>query len=331
MLRRIRQAFVAPVGRTLVAADYSQIELRIMAHLSADVGLRRAFSEGLDVHRATASEVFGVPLDAVTADQRRSSKAINFGLIYGMSAFGLGRQLGVSRTVANEYIERYFARYPGVRNYMDGVRAEAAKLQPVLIGRDGVDGRAEIAEAVEEAVADVPPVAELYADLEGGHRLAHEIGFVDAEPVVEDVDRGQRRLAWMLEHDARVLLFAEHIPDCLPERARALCPLAVRFHVLRVRHHAPVIELTAIDHANRAVLLAITAAVRAGASKRTIDSTNKILGNDNHDAQDSLAPHAVLGRISRFGRIRGRPAQERKIFRPLRLDLHRASAEARFG
>jgi DNA polymerase-1 len=125
--RRIRQAFVAPEGRSLVAADYSQIELRIMAHLSADVGLRRAFSEGLDVHRATASEVFGVPLESVTADQRRSSKAINFGLIYGMSAFGLGRQLGVSRTVANEYIERYFARYPGVRNYMDDVRADAAK------------------------------------------------------------------------------------------------------------------------------------------------------------------------------------------------------------
>jgi DNA polymerase-1 len=125
--RRIRQAFVAPPGRTLVAADYSQIELRIMAHLSQDAGLRQAFSGGIDVHRATAAEVFGVPLESVTSDQRRSAKAINFGLIYGMSAFGLGRQLGLSRGVAQEYIERYFARYPGVRQYMDDVRAGAAK------------------------------------------------------------------------------------------------------------------------------------------------------------------------------------------------------------
>ncbi len=125
--RRIRQAFVAPTGRTLVAADYSQIELRIMAHLSADSGLQQSFSQGLDIHRATAAEVFGVPLDSVTADQRRSSKAINFGLIYGMSAFGLGRQLGVSRPVAAEYIERYFARYPGVRAFMEAVRRRAAE------------------------------------------------------------------------------------------------------------------------------------------------------------------------------------------------------------
>ena len=125
--RRIRQAFIAPPGRKLLAADYSQIELRIMAHLSRDEGLRSAFAGGLDVHRATAAEVFGAPVEAVTADQRRSAKAINFGLIYGMSAFGLGRQLGVSRGVAQEYIERYFARYPGVRQYMDDVRAGAAQ------------------------------------------------------------------------------------------------------------------------------------------------------------------------------------------------------------
>ncbi len=124
--RRIRQAFVAPPGRLLMAADYSQIELRIMAHLSGDVGLRDAFAKGLDVHRATAAEVFGIALDDVSADQRRSAKAINFGLIYGMSAFGLSRQLGVSRGVAQEYIERYFARYPGVGAYMDRVRANAA-------------------------------------------------------------------------------------------------------------------------------------------------------------------------------------------------------------
>src|SRR6202008_760643 len=103
----------------------AQVELRTMAHVWRDEGLRGAFDGGLDVHRATAAEVFGVPLESVTADQRRSAKAINFGLIYGMSAFGLGRQLGVSRGVAQEYIGRYFARYPGVRRYMDDVRAGA--------------------------------------------------------------------------------------------------------------------------------------------------------------------------------------------------------------
>ena len=125
--RRIRQAFVAPPGRKLVAADYSQIELRIMAHLSRDEGLVRAFSEGLDVHRATAAEVFGVGVDEVAGDQRRSAKAINFGLIYGMSAFGLARQLRVSRKEAQGYVDMYFARYPGVRAYMDRTRAHAAE------------------------------------------------------------------------------------------------------------------------------------------------------------------------------------------------------------
>ncbi|ADP96057.1 LOW QUALITY PROTEIN: DNA polymerase I [Marinobacter adhaerens HP15] len=123
--RRIRQAFIAPEGYKLVAADYSQIELRIMAHLSGDKGLLKAFEKGEDIHKATASEVFGVSLDDVSSDQRRSAKAINFGLIYGMSAFGLSRQLDVERKLAQEYIDRYFERYPGVLKYMDNIRKQA--------------------------------------------------------------------------------------------------------------------------------------------------------------------------------------------------------------
>jgi len=123
--RRIRQAFVAPPGYQLLAADYSQIELRIMAHLSSDAGLLRAFAAGEDIHRATAAEVFGVAPEQVTGEQRRSAKAINFGLIYGMSAFGLGKQLGISRNAAQEYIDLYFARYPGVMRYMEATREQA--------------------------------------------------------------------------------------------------------------------------------------------------------------------------------------------------------------
>ena len=125
--RRIRQAFVAPEGRVLLAADYSQIELRIMAHLSADKGLLGAFEQEQDVHRATAAEVFETALDDVTADQRRSAKAINFGLMYGMSAFGLAKQLGISRGEAQEYVDLYFERYPGVKKYMDDIRASASE------------------------------------------------------------------------------------------------------------------------------------------------------------------------------------------------------------
>lgn len=123
--RRIRHAFIAPKGYKIVAADYSQIELRIMAHLSQDKGLLEAFSKGADIHSATAAEVFKVDLNEVSSDQRRSAKAINFGLIYGMSAFGLAKQLGVSRKEAGQYIEHYFATYPGVQNYMDDVRTKA--------------------------------------------------------------------------------------------------------------------------------------------------------------------------------------------------------------
>lgn len=123
--RRIRQAFVAPEGKKIVAVDYSQIELRIMAHLSGDAGLREAFAKGLDVHAATAAEVFGVSVDAVTPEQRRAAKAINFGLIYGMSAFGLAKQLNVGRSEAQSYIDLYFSRYPGVQAYMEQTRQKA--------------------------------------------------------------------------------------------------------------------------------------------------------------------------------------------------------------
>jgi DNA polymerase I len=125
--RRIRQAFIAAPGYRLLAADYSQIELRIMAHLSGDEGLLRAFAEDRDIHQATAAEVFEVQLEQVSGEQRRSAKAINFGLIYGMSAFGLARQLGVARGAAQSYVDLYFARYPGVRRYMDATREQARR------------------------------------------------------------------------------------------------------------------------------------------------------------------------------------------------------------
>jgi DNA polymerase-1 len=123
--RRIREAFIAPPGSRIVSADYSQIELRIMAHLSGDEGLLRAFANGEDVHRATAAEVFGVTPEAVSSEQRRYAKVINFGLIYGMSAFGLASQLNIERAAAQQYIEVYFARYPGVKRYMDDTRLQA--------------------------------------------------------------------------------------------------------------------------------------------------------------------------------------------------------------
>ena len=135
--RRIRQAFIAREGYSIVAADYSQIELRIMAHLSGDQGLINAFSQGKDIHRSTAAEIFGVSLDEVTSEQRRNAKAINFGLIYGMSAFGLSRQLGISRPDAQKYMDLYFQRYPGVQQFMTDIR-EKAKVQgyvETLFGR----------------------------------------------------------------------------------------------------------------------------------------------------------------------------------------------------
>ena len=147
----------------MIAADYSQIELRIMAHLSEDSGLVSAFNEGLDVHRATAAEVFGVSPEAVTTDQRRSAKAINFGLIYGMSAFGLARQLNIARQDAQMYIDRYFERYPGVRLYMDETRQRAAEqgFVETLFGRrlylpDIKAGNFQLRQAAERTAINAP-------------------------------------------------------------------------------------------------------------------------------------------------------------------------------
>ncbi len=161
--RRIRQAFIPCAGYKLVAADYSQIELRIMAHLSGDKGLLTAFSEGKDIHKATAAEVFGVALDAVTSDMRRSAKAINFGLIYGMSAFGLAKQLGIGRAEAQKYMDLYFERYPGVLEYMERTRqqAEAQGYVETLFGRrlylpDIKSRNAGLRKAAERAAINAP-------------------------------------------------------------------------------------------------------------------------------------------------------------------------------
>ena len=144
--RRIRQAFIAPAGKKILAIDYSQIELRIMAHLSGDEALLRAFHQGLDVHKATAAEVFGLTPDQVSSEQRRYAKTINFGLIYGMSAFGLAKALGIDNGAAKNYIERYFQRFAGVKRYMDETR-EQAKSQ----GSKTSDGLGMLVEQAAEA------------------------------------------------------------------------------------------------------------------------------------------------------------------------------------
>ncbi|MBL0162662.1 MAG: DNA polymerase I [Xanthomonadales bacterium] len=169
--RRIRQAFIAPPGWKILAADYSQIELRIMAHLSGDEGLLAAFRSGKDVHRSTAAEVFGVALDAVDSDQRRAAKAINFGLMYGMSAFGLARQLGIGRGEAQDYIARYFQRYPGVREFMDRTREQAhgAGYVETVFGRrlylDNISSRNQAQRAGAERAAINAPMQGTAADI----------------------------------------------------------------------------------------------------------------------------------------------------------------------
>jgi DNA polymerase-1 len=216
--RRIRQAFVAPPGHVLMAADYSQIELRIMAHLSGDESLLKAFAEDRDIHQATAAEVFGLDPAAVTADQRRAAKAINFGLIYGMSAFGLARQLGIERGAAQQYVDLYFERYPGVKRYMDDTRAMAREqgFVETVSGRrlylpDIRSRNAQLRQYAERSAINAPmqgtaadiikrAMIEVHAWLGGGGKGARlvmqvhdELVLEVAEDAIEAVERGVRK------------------------------------------------------------------------------------------------------------------------------------------
>ena len=217
--RRIRRAFIAPPGFSLVAADYSQIELRIMAHLSKDAGLLSAFNEDRDVHTATAAEVFEVDQDAVSGEQRRKAKAINFGLIYGMSAFGLAKQLGLGRNQAQEYIDRYFARYPGVKDYMDASREVAHEqgFVETLFGRrlylPEINARNKMRQQAAERTAINAPMQGTAADI-----IKKAMLDVDRWLLSQDVDAS----IVMQVHDELVLEVNESILDTLIEKINTL-------------------------------------------------------------------------------------------------------------
>jgi len=217
--RRIRKAFIAPSGFALVAADYSQIELRIMAHLSKDAGLLSAFNEDRDVHTATAAEVFEVDQDAVSGEQRRKAKAINFGLIYGMSAFGLAKQLGLGRNQAQEYIDRYFARYPGVKDYMDATREVAHEqgFVETLFGRrlylPEINARNKMRQQAAERTAINAPMQGTAADI-----IKKAMLNVDRWLLNEDVDAS----IIMQVHDELVLEVNESILESLIVEVNAL-------------------------------------------------------------------------------------------------------------
>ncbi len=219
--RRIRRAFVAPPGRRIVALDYSQIELRIMAHLSGDPGLLRAFAAGEDVHRATAAEVFGKPLGEVGGDERRAAKAINFGLMYGMSAFGLAKQLGVGRGEAADYIALYFNRYPGVRDYMDRIReqARAQGYVETVSGRrlylNDIHARSQGLRQGAERAAVNAPMQGTAADVIKRAMIA-----VDAWLAAEG--RGERARLLLQVHDELVFECDEAFVPVLVDEVRAL-------------------------------------------------------------------------------------------------------------
>ena len=226
--RRIREAFIAPPGCVIVSADYSQIELRIMAHLSRDEGLLRAFAQGLDVHRATAGEIFGVDPVEVSAEQRRYAKVINFGLIYGMSAFGLAANLGIERDAARNYIERYFARYPGVRRYMDETRqlAHDQGYVETVFGRRlwlaEINGPSGPRRAAAERAAINAPMQGTAADLIKMSMIAVQ-GWLEQS--------GQRARLIMQVHDELVLEVPEDDLETVRERVRELMTSVARLDV----------------------------------------------------------------------------------------------------
>ena len=212
--RKIRQAFIAPMGRKIISFDYSQIELRIMAHLSNDEGLLSAFGSAQDVHKATAAEVFGVALNEVSNEQRRAAKAINFGLMYGMSAFGLARQLGIGRAEAQDYIGLYFSRYPGVRDYMDNTRAraKAAGYVETVFGRrlylNEINGKNAAQRAGAERAAINAPMQGTAADIIKRAMLA-----------VAD---------WIKPHHAKALLLMQVHDELVFEADEAFVPELLR-------------------------------------------------------------------------------------------------------
>ncbi|MFM8630153.1 MAG: DNA polymerase I, partial [Betaproteobacteria bacterium] len=215
--RRIRQAFVAPKGFKLMSADYSQIELRIMAHLSEDQGLLSAFKAGEDVHRATASEVFGVALDQVSSEQRRYAKVINFGLIYGMSAYGLARNLAIDQGVAKNYIAQYFAKYPGVKRYMDTIR-ETAKSRGYV---ETVFGRRLWLPEISSPSGPRRQAAEraaINAPMQGTAADLIKLAMIQVQQSLEE--KGLRSRLVLQVHDELVL----EVPEAEVEVLRALLP-----------------------------------------------------------------------------------------------------------
>ena len=234
--RRIRECFIAPPGAKIVSADYSQIELRIMAHLSGDENLRRAFREGEDVHRATAAEVFGLPLEQVGNDERRVAKVINFGLIYGMSSFGVAQNLGIDRGTAQTYVERYFARFPGAKRYMDETRKRAKEVGYVetVYGRrlwlPELKSGAPVRRQAAERAAINAPMQGTAADLIKLAMIAVQ-GFLEKE--------GLKTLLIMQVHDELVLevpvaeleTITTHLPELMQSVARLDVPLVVEVGV----------------------------------------------------------------------------------------------------